>query len=103
LVILKSLLNAGRDSSNTVVEVNLEQSWSFCSLSVKKKGVQKLVNICQDQLLEKYAELGTRFFIRFALALSRSWAELFALALPRSFLGLKFCAFVFALSRSRAP
>jgi hypothetical protein len=49
------------------------------------------------------AELGTRFFLRFALALSRSWAELFALALSRSFLGLKFRAFVFALSRSRAP
>jgi hypothetical protein len=46
------------------------------------------------------AELGTRFFLRFALALSRSLAELFALALSRSFLGLKFRAFAFALSRS---
>jgi hypothetical protein len=35
-------------------------------------------------------ELGTRFFLRFALALSRSFAELFALA-------LKFRAFAFAL------
>jgi hypothetical protein len=34
------------------------------------------------------AELGMRFFLRFALALSRSLAELFALALLRSFLGL---------------
>ncbi len=51
-------------------------------------------------------ELGTRFFLRFALALLRSWAELFALALSRSFFGLKFRAFVFALPRSlifRAP
>jgi hypothetical protein len=45
-------------------------------------------------------ELGTRFFLRFTLALLRSLAELFALALSRSFLGLKFCAFAFALSRS---
>jgi hypothetical protein len=45
------------------------------------------------------AELGTRFFLRFALALSRSWAELFALALSRSILGLKFRAFAFALPR----
>jgi hypothetical protein len=40
------------------------------------------------------------------LALSRSWVELFMLALSRSFLGLKFCAFAFALPRSlifRAP
>jgi hypothetical protein len=44
------------------------------------------------------AELGTRFFLRFTLALSRSLAELFALALSRSFLGLKFRAF--ALPRS---
>jgi hypothetical protein len=50
-----------------------------------------------------YPELGTRFFLRFALALSRSLAELFALALSRSFLGLKFRAFAFALLRSRAP
>jgi hypothetical protein len=49
------------------------------------------------------SELGTRFFLRFALALSRSLAELFTLALSRSFLGLKFCAFAFVLSRSRAP
>jgi hypothetical protein len=49
------------------------------------------------------SELGTRFFLRFALALSRSLAELFALALSRSFLGLKFRAFAFPLSRSRAP
>jgi hypothetical protein len=47
-------------------------------------------------------ELGTRFFLRFALALSRSLAELFALALSRSFLGLKFRAFSFTLLRSRA-
>jgi hypothetical protein len=53
--------------------------------------------------LYEQPELGTHFFLRFALALSRSWAGLFALALSRSFLGLKFCAFVFALSRSRAP
>jgi hypothetical protein len=58
--------------------------------------------------IEKYeyqnlSELGTRFFLRFVLALSRSLAELFALALSRSFLGLKFRAFAFALSRSRAP
>jgi hypothetical protein len=46
------------------------------------------------------AELGTRFFLRFALALSRSLAELFALALSRSFLSLKFRAFAFALPRS---
>jgi hypothetical protein len=46
------------------------------------------------------AVLGTHFFLRFALALSRSLAELFVLALSRSFLGLKFCAFAFALSRS---
>jgi hypothetical protein len=48
----------------------------------------------------QYPELGTRFFLRFALALSRSLAELFALALSRYFLGLKFRAFAFALSRS---
>ncbi len=55
--------------------------------------------------LDRYTwpELGTRFFLRFALALSRSLAELFALALLRSFLGLKFRAFAFALSRFRAP
>jgi hypothetical protein len=52
--------------------------------------------------LISFAELGTRFFLRFALALSHSLAELFALALLRSFLGLKFRAFAFALSRSRA-
>ncbi len=46
------------------------------------------------------AELGTRFFLRFALALSHSLAELFTLALSRPFLGLKFRAFAFALSRS---
>ncbi len=34
---------------------------------------------------------------------SRSLAELFALALSRSFLGLKFRVFAFALSCSRAP
>jgi hypothetical protein len=51
----------------------------------------------------KTPELGTRFFLPFALALSRSLAELFALALSRSFFGLKFRAFAFALSRSRAP
>jgi hypothetical protein len=45
------------------------------------------------------SELGTRFFLHFALALSRSLAELFALALSRSLLGLKFRAFAFALSR----
>jgi hypothetical protein len=49
------------------------------------------------------AELGTRFFLRFALALSRSLAELFALALSRTFLGLNFRAFALTLSRSRAP
>jgi hypothetical protein len=60
----------------------------------------------------KRSELGTRLFLRFALALSRSLAELFALALSRSlaelfalalsrsFLGLKFRAFAFALPRS---
>ncbi len=47
-----------------------------------------------------YPELGTRFFLRFALALSRSLAELFALALSRSVVGLKFRVFAFALSRS---
>jgi hypothetical protein len=52
---------------------------------------------------DSVAELGTRFFLHFALALSRSFAELFALALSRSFLGLKFRAFAFVLSRSRAP
>jgi hypothetical protein len=46
---------------------------------------------------------GHALFLRFALALSRSLAELFALALSHSFLGLKFRAFAFALSRSRAP
>jgi hypothetical protein len=56
-----------------------------------------------QETCEVAAELGTRFFLRFALALSRSLAELFALALSRSFLALKFCAFAFALSRSRAP
>ncbi len=46
-------------------------------------------------------ELGTCFFLRFALALSRSFAELFTLALSRSF----FWALNFALlhSRFRAP
>jgi hypothetical protein len=34
--------------------------------------------------------LGTRFFLVFALALLRSSAKLFALALLRSFFGLKF-------------
>jgi hypothetical protein len=48
-------------------------------------------------------ELGTRYFLRFGLALLRSFAELFKLALSRSFLGLQFSAFAFALSRSRAP
>jgi hypothetical protein len=43
---------------------------------------------------------GHALFLRFALALSRSLAELFALALSLSFLGLKFRAFAFALSRS---
>ncbi len=53
---------------------------------------------CTDMLK---VELGTRFFLGFALALSRFWGKLFALALSRSFFGLKFCAFAFALSRSR--
>jgi hypothetical protein len=43
---------------------------------------------------------GHALFLGFALALTRSWAELFTLALSRSFLGLKFCAFAFALPRS---
>jgi hypothetical protein len=46
------------------------------------------------------SELGTRFFLRFALALSRSLAELFALALSRSFMALNFALL---RSRFRAP
>jgi hypothetical protein len=45
-------------------------------------------------------ELGTRFFLRFALFGGALRAGAFALALSRSFLGLKFRAFAFALSRS---
>jgi hypothetical protein len=58
---------------------------------------------CNNPNYDVIAELGTRFFLRFALALSRSLAELFALALSRSLVGLKFRAFVFrafALPRS---
>jgi hypothetical protein len=43
---------------------------------------------------------GHALFLRFALALSRSWAELFALALSRSFLALNFALL---RSRFRAP
>jgi hypothetical protein len=52
---------------------------------------------------DKPPELGTRFFLGFALALSHSQGKLFALALSRSFFGLKIRAFAFAVSRSRAP
>ncbi len=38
--------------------------------------------------------MGTRFFLGFALTLLRFWGKLFALALSRSFFGLKFRAFV---------
>jgi hypothetical protein len=77
--------------------------------------IREVFNILRKEAVERWdhltctlyvlisAELGTRFFLRFTLALSRSWAELFALALSRSFLGLKFRAFAFEISRSRAP
>ncbi len=42
---------------------------------------------------------GHALFLDFALALSRSWGKLFALALSRSFLDPQFRAFAFALSR----